>query len=62
MQLSGFNHKLHILLKKTIEKILTFKINPLRFKILKEEVCIIYILKYSTTILIYQFFCRELEI
>lgn len=41
MQLSGFNHKLHILLKKSIEKILTFKINPLRFEILKEEVCII---------------------
>jgi len=37
MQLSGFNHKLHILLKKSIEKILTFKINPLRFEILKEE-------------------------
>jgi len=38
MQLSGFNHKLHILLKKTIDKLLTFKIDPLRFEILKEEV------------------------
>ncbi|XP_060867052.1 insulin-degrading enzyme isoform X2 [Metopolophium dirhodum] len=37
MQLSGFNHKLHILLKKTIDKLLTFKINPQRFEILKEE-------------------------
>ncbi|KAL5238798.1 hypothetical protein ACI65C_006208 [Semiaphis heraclei] len=37
MQLSGFNHKLHTLLKKTIDKLLTFKINPLRFEILKEE-------------------------
>jgi len=38
MQLSGFNHKLDILLKKTIDKLLTFKINPQRFEILKEEV------------------------
>lgn len=38
MQLSGFNHKLHILLKKTIDKLLTFKIDPQRFEILKEEV------------------------
>ncbi|VVC34289.1 Hypothetical protein CINCED_3A004705 [Cinara cedri] len=37
LQLSGFNHKLHILLKKTIEELLTFKIDPLRFEILKEE-------------------------
>lgn len=38
MQISGFNHKLHILLSKTIEKLLTYKIDPLRFDILKEEV------------------------
>jgi len=38
MQLSGFNHKLDVLLKKTIDKLLTFKIDPLRFEILKEEV------------------------
>ncbi|XP_025191537.1 insulin-degrading enzyme-like [Melanaphis sacchari] len=37
MQLSGFNHKLQILLEKTINKLLTFKIDPLRFEILKEE-------------------------
>ncbi|CAH1739015.1 unnamed protein product [Aphis gossypii] len=37
MQLSGFNHKLDVLLKKTIDKLLTFKIDPLRFEILKEE-------------------------
>ncbi|XP_050542253.1 insulin-degrading enzyme isoform X2 [Daktulosphaira vitifoliae] len=37
MQLSGFNHKLDILLKKTIDKLLTFKINLLRFDIIKEE-------------------------
>ncbi|VVC46432.1 Hypothetical protein CINCED_3A022791, partial [Cinara cedri] len=35
--LNGFSHKLHILLKKTIEKLLAFKIDPLRFDILKEE-------------------------
>lgn len=39
MALSGFNHKMHILLKKTIEKLLTYKIDPRRFEILKEEVC-----------------------
>lgn len=38
MELSGFNHKLHILLKSTIKKLLTFKIDPLRFKIMKDEV------------------------
>ncbi|XP_050431882.1 insulin-degrading enzyme isoform X2 [Adelges cooleyi] len=37
MQLSGFNHKLDILLKKTIDKLLTFKSDPLRFDIIKEE-------------------------
>ncbi|XP_025418538.1 insulin-degrading enzyme-like isoform X2 [Sipha flava] len=37
IHLSGFNHKLHILLKKTMDKLLSFKIDPLRFEILKEE-------------------------
>jgi insulysin len=37
MQLSGFNQKLAILLKKTVDKLLNFKVDPLRFEIVKEE-------------------------
>lgn len=37
MQLNGFNHKLPILLKKTVDKLLSFKVNSQRFEIVKEE-------------------------
>jgi len=38
MEFRGFNHNLHILLNKTISKLITFKIDPLRLEILKDKV------------------------
>lgn len=36
--IGGYNHKQHILLKKIMEKLTNFKIDPKRFNILKENV------------------------
>jgi secreted Zn-dependent insulinase-like peptidase len=48
LEVRGYNDKLDILLKKIMERLTNFTVDPQRFDIIKELVCVLYIcLSYS---------------